>query len=289
MESWMLYALLSIFVSGVYNFILKIVAERGYNNYMFTFLDYLFGTIIFGLYLLYQYISGNLVLDNIWLIALFAGINALFFSLSLFTRVESMRNIDTVIFYPLYKTFGPILVTIFSFTLFQESLTSQEILGIVLGICVPLLLINKTENKIQKNLLLWVMLVGVTAVMTTVSTISVKIVMSQNLNVEVFLFITFFIGACFAALSNKIHNPGKTKIYRNSWMISLALYSSVFHVGWFLFFAFALQGNMAIVFTINSFSILIPIVLSIIFYKEHFNMRKALVIWLSIVSILMFL
>jgi uncharacterized membrane protein len=51
----------------------------------------------------------------------------------------------------------------------------------------------------------------------------------------------------------------------------------------------AVTWNFAVAFTINSFSILIPIILSIIFYWEHFNLKKWMVIVLSIVSILLFI
>jgi multidrug transporter EmrE-like cation transporter len=63
----------------------------------------------------------------------------------------------------------------------------------------------------------------------------------------------------------------------------------VFHYTSFYCFTRALEGNLAVVFTINSFAILIPIILSIIFYKDHFNFKKAFVIALSIVSIILFI
>jgi multidrug transporter EmrE-like cation transporter len=66
--------------------------------------------------------------------------------------MASLRNIDTVIFFPLYKTFSPILVTIISFFFFQEMLTMKEFFGILLGIAVPLMLITSHEEKRQTNL-----------------------------------------------------------------------------------------------------------------------------------------
>jgi drug/metabolite transporter (DMT)-like permease len=46
-------------------------------------------------------------------------------------------------------------------------------------------------------------------------------------------------------------------------------------------FAFATGGTLAIVYTISSLSILIPIILSIVIYKEHWNARKAAAIAIS--------
>jgi uncharacterized membrane protein len=50
-----------------------------------------------------------------------------------------------------------------------------------------------------------------------------------------------------------------------------------------------MEWNLAIVSTITSFSILIPIVLSVIFYKEKMTYKKAFVIFLSIISIILFI
>jgi len=38
-------------------------------------------------------------------IALMGFLNATLYSISIITRVEAMKNIDTVIFYPIYKVF----------------------------------------------------------------------------------------------------------------------------------------------------------------------------------------
>jgi len=44
------------------------------------------------------------------------------------------------------------MVTGISLFVFSETLETNDILGIIAGISVPLLLITKTENRIQKNL-----------------------------------------------------------------------------------------------------------------------------------------
>jgi uncharacterized membrane protein len=46
----------------------------------------------------------------------------------------------------------------------------------------------------------------------------------------------------------------------------------------------ALEGNMAVVYTINSFSILITVLLSVFFFKEHFNFKKALAVIASVLA-----
>jgi len=55
------------------------------------------------------------------------------------------------------------------------------------------MLLTKSENRIQKNLLLGVLLVLATSVLTTISTIGIKSAMFYELNVELFVFISFFL------------------------------------------------------------------------------------------------
>jgi len=70
-------------------------------------------------------------------------------------------------------------------------------------------------------------------------------------------------------------------------VIKLSIISGVFQFAGFAFMilGFKAGGPLAIVYTVNSFYILIPIILSVIIYKEHFNLRKALAIGLSIVAL----
>jgi len=53
----------------------------------------------------------------------------------------------------------------------------------------------------------------------------------------------------------------------------------------FILYAYSVDGTLAIVQTIHSMYILIPIVLSIIFYNEHWNLQKAVAIILSVLSL----
>jgi len=289
MELWIIYAILSAIAAGGYNFMLKVIAERHYDTNLVTCYGYIVGAVVWGLYLLYTSWWKVFTFEEVLFVSLLAFGNVFFFSLSILSRVESMRNIHTVIFFPLYKTFGPIMVTAVSIFFFRESLTPKEILGIIVGITVPLMLITKTENQVQKNLFKWVVLVVVTAVLTTFSTASAKWVTFEGYSVDLFIFLSFVFGVVFSFITYYFHSRHSHKKYINIWLWKFSLLVGIVHITSFILFAKALVWNLAIVFTINSFSILIPIILSIFFYWEHFNLKKGIVIALSIVSILLFI
>ena len=288
METWIIWALISVIAWWLYHFTNKMVAERNYNTHLVNILGYIVSSVMMLIFVLFQW-TYWLTFPMFLFILLLALWNVVFYSTSIITRVESMKNIDTVIFYPVYKTIWPILVTLISLFVFKESLVWKEILWILVWICVPLLLINKKENIIQKNLLLGVVLIFVTAVLSAISSIMPKIAQVQNLNIDMFLLITFSLGIIFSYVWFKWEKKMKNKIYNSEGILKFGIIAWILNTLAFYSFTRALEWNLAIVFTINSFAILIPIILSIIFYWEHFNLKKWIVILLSIVSILLFI
>jgi uncharacterized membrane protein len=284
----MVWALLSAVIGWLYNFSYKVIAQREYDTNLSATYSYITATILAWIYCMYK--EAFLVSYDVFFITLILSfINISFFYISVISRVESMKNIDTVIFYPLYKTFWPLMVTAISLLYFGEYLSFKESMGIIIGITIPLMLITKAEDRIQKNLKLWVLLVLLTAVVTSVSSVATKMVYIKWWSPEIFLFISLFLGTIYSMIAYQIHWKNRKNKFKTEWILKFSIIAWIIHVFAFLTFIKAMIGNMAIVFTINSFSILVPIILSIIFYGEHFNLKKGIVIALSIVSILLFI
>lgn len=199
-----------------------------------------------------------------------------------------MENIDNVIFYPLYKTFWPILVTAVSIFYFHESLSFYEGLGIILWICIPLMLISRAESQRQKNLIQGLVFMLLTAGVSAIAPIFVKLANNHGYDTMTYVFLSFFMGIWFSYIGYKLETRKKiVRNYEGVWKFALIIWA--LHFATFYSYTKAFEGNIAIAFTINSFAILIPIILSIIFYNEHFNFKKGVVIVLSIISILLFI
>ena len=153
-----------------------------------------------------------------------------------------------------------------------------------------MLLITKTESKIQKNLKIGFVFIFLTSVLTAlVSSIS-KVVSTNGFNIDFYIFIFLFLDIGVSFLSYKfIQKDGAKEKYSKKGLISFSILLAIFFFLASYTFVKALSGSLAVVFTINSFSILVPVVLSVIFYKEHFSFKKAFIIALSIISILLFI
>jgi glucose uptake protein GlcU len=284
MESWLIFSIASIFFAGIYSFLIKVAAMKNYNPSMVTGYGYLAGAVFAGIFLFLEWLQ----ISDIKAIMVFAFINVLFYFFSTLTRIESMKNIDSVLFFPIFKTVSPILVTLAGIFLFHEALTTKEIIWIILWISVPLLLIWAHENKRQINLKKGIIFLMISSALVLVSTVMIKQVNLLELNIPLFVFFTMIFGYFISIISNKTVSK-KNKNYETKNIFWFGLFMWIFHYASFYCFTRSLEGNLAVAFTINSFAILIPIILSIIFYKDHFNLKKAFVILLSIISIILFI
>lgn len=288
MEFWILYAIISAVLVWVANFWIKVSVERWYDVHLYSLYANGLSFFLFVWILFFQWSLQSTLQNTSSFIILLGAINIILLTLSVGSRAKSLENIDTVIFYPIYKTLGPILATIASIYFFHESLNLQEWLGIWVWIVVPLLLITRTENRIQKNLFLWILFILVTVAFTSIASAMPKIIQVRSLDIDSFLLSAFCIGTIFSFGFSQFHKKKQVEAKKQA-SIYFWMWLWLCHFGAMYLFSHALVWNFAIVYTINSFSILIPIVLSIIFYGEHFNLKKWIVIVLSIVSILLFI
>lgn len=227
-----------------------------------------------------------LSLDKItplWLFVLTAVVNGVFYLVAIITRIASLKNIHTTIYFPIYKTLGPALMLLVSLFVFSEPLNTYEWIGIMLGISVPLLLVSKSENNIQTNLRKGLLYLVIGTVFGVVSSSTAKIVTISDLNIFGYIFLSFLIGGTISLIYYK-HTQRQAaessdRLRRVGIVSGVMLFLSVY------FFIKSTTGNLAIAYTINSFSILVPIILSIFIYNEHFNLKKGVVIAVTLLSL----
>jgi len=82
METWLLYAIISVFTAGLHNFALKIAAERHYNVGLISSYSYLVA-IIFSLW--YFIFAGiNFSMDTLYLLMFLAFLNGFLFTINVF-------------------------------------------------------------------------------------------------------------------------------------------------------------------------------------------------------------
>lgn len=287
-KMWLLYAVFAAILAGIPSFILKVAAQRKYNSEVFIFFGALASIIILIPTALIR--SG---VDSInWGMMLVALVVGFFAALGSIFRIHALCYVDTTIYYPLEKLFSPAVVIAFGVTLFSESFTGVEWAGLLLGILVPLLLVTKKESKRQNNLLLGIVLVLVTGAISALVSALGKYV-SGNYQDVLWIVTAVSSGVLMGSFLFALQRKGFVKITehlvqkRTKSFVFLAMARGAANVIAYLcyVYSFVLGGPLVIVHTVYSLYILIPIVLSIIYYKEHWNLQKVSAIGLSFVAL----
>ena len=287
MELWFIFAIVSAILAGGSSFYNKISTQRGYNSELLVLYGGLFPIIIYGPV---AYIFTNTPTPTtLVLLGLGTGIIA---ALSALMKLKTLECIDVTIFLPTFKVVAPSCTIIAGLIFFNESFTYLEWTGLILSLLIPLLLISNTEHTRQKNLKRGLFFVLIAGLLSAVMTALLKL--GTDLFDAVLVIITMLnIGTFLGSLGVMYLKNTNTRILDTiKEHSSLPLVNASFWRGMMmstmllcLTYAYELGGSIGIVYTINSLYILIPIVLSIIIYNEHWNARKVIAIALSIAAL----
>lgn len=281
-QTTLLWTLAGTFFAGIALFIQKVVAEEGRSSaFNGLFMYGLSGIIAFALLP-----TAEVPID--WRIVAFFGLSAgAIHGLGNFLRIESLKYIDSVLFFPLNKVFGPLLVVIGGIVLFSDSLSPVQYVGVALSLTVPLLLVSSVERSRQKNLTSGMRLLVVSTILSAVSILLTKQGL-RNSDVLFMLCMSQITGTLASvAILFRQHGAGRAMFaHANQRDITLGLLSGVFaFASSYCLFEALDTGLVSLVYVIQAHYILIPIVLSVWWYRDHINTRKFAAVVLSFFAI----
>lgn len=280
MESWFYYAILSWMFSWLYAFWFKFSAEKNHSSFLMTG----YSMIVYSFLSLFSLILVNNYVLDLYIVLFISIITWTIYFLSNILRIESLKNISSIIYFPIYKTLGPIIVLLIAIIFFEETPNSKELFWIIIWISVPLILITKKEKEKNKNLKKWVIFLIVSTILAALASSSWKLIVDSNYNAFFYMFASWWFWWLLSMTFylKKHHKRADLSIskIKRTWIINwILLFFSIY------FFILACKWNLAIAYTINSLSILIPIVLSVIFYKEDLTKTKIIAVILTLVSL----
>lgn len=287
LELWFVFAVSSAVIGGLGAFGNKIAAQRKYNSQLVLMVTALISLGIFMPPAIY--FEGVSALS--WQLVGITFLSGLITSVSSFIKIQVLHYVDSAIFLPLFKVFGPLIVILFGVTFFGESFSTLEWLGLIVSLCVPILLVSRVEHTRQNNLTLGLTLVAVCAITSAIAAALQKfatdiqsaplwIISVVSLGILISSSIQYALKHRGLLISSLQHQYSKGVLH-----VAL-LRSSLAGGGFFLtLLAFVYGGPLGIVYTINSLYILPPIILAVIFYGEHWNFRKVLAISLSVLAL----
>lgn len=281
-------ALVSATFAGVSNFSFKVAAKRHYNSSLFSFYGGLTSIVLITFALL-VYSQAVVPVSSLKCLSLLAGIIA---SVTGILKVVALRHIDSTIYFPLFKLVAPLLAIVFGIVIFDETFSFHEWVGMVVSLFVPLLLITRAEHGRQNHLVKGLLLVLVTGLISSITAVVYKLVVDADVSVLVALWFSAF-GIFIGSILSIAYTKGLFYIFKTlkeessvgliTWG---SLRSTLITVGFAaMLYAYTVGGTLAIVQTIHSLYILIPIVLAIVIYGEHWNLQKAVAIILSVTAL----
>lgn len=288
MVIWFWSAVAGAVFAGISNFFFKVAAHRGYNAEVFTLYGGLASILFTGIVgLLYhsQLLQWNWYTAIMVCAGMIAGLGGI-------GKVNALRHIDSTIFFPLFKLLSPALAIVAGILFFDEAFTFAEWTGMFFGLTMPLLLITKAENGRQNNLIAGLVLVAFVAATSAIAAALNKFVIDTGLDVVVGLFFAS-VGVFVGTLCTIAYKKGVWSLIRHvreDTDFGIVLFAScraVFiciSLG-FILYAYSQNGTLAIVQTIHSMYILIPVVLSVIYFQEHWNWQKAVAVTLSVLAL----
>ncbi len=290
METWFLWTVAGMILAGIHIFIQRIGSARGYrSNELNTYSALVSGLIgvTLGIWL-----EGWREISLLMIIV--ATVNGTIYLAGSNLRMDAMQYIETTILLPLHKFISPLFALFIGVLFFREVLGSTEWWGIVLGATVPLLLITRGENERQVNLSKGLWLITISAFIVVVNAAVNKEAVLAFESVILFAGISHLGSVPLSLLASRIKNRRKDSLNKsdsgfNFALLRLSLICGAVQFASFssLLYAFANNGPLATVYTIHSLYILIPITLSIIFLKEHWNKRKVIAIAASVAAIML--
>lgn len=160
-----------------------------------------------------------------------------------------------------------------------------QIIGLLLALIVPFVLLERKKEKKKINLQNGIILLILGASASAVSSSASKYFVSNNLNIYYYLAISYLMGFVFSKIQ---YSKTNHKIHNHEGAIKWGIISGTLMFLTFICFLKGLsEGIFVIVYSINAFSIMVPIILSVVIYKEKITIKKSIAILITIISLIL--
>ncbi len=278
MTMWFGYAAAALICYGLQGFLYKVSAKKGSGTVVTMFFFMSTVTLLGGISFL---IRGEKI-GSFGPLIILSLLNAAFFFITTSFTMEGLKIIPANVFYPVVRS-STGLVVVFSLLYFHDSLSAYQWIGIVLSLLVIFVLMGKGERKridrgkrVKAGFLLSVAFLATAAV-----TVIVKFASSMKTPLA---FITLSYGLnIFISLVTMRSSKDTSKKQINGTSVVLGIsIGAVNFLGFItLLQAFALY-RLSVVATLVSLSFIVPIVLSMIIYKEKITYARVTGVVLAI-------
>ncbi|MCH2188780.1 EamA family transporter [Candidatus Gracilibacteria bacterium] len=288
MELWMIYAILGAIGTGCYGICQKIETEENLvHRDAFIFYPYIFGTFAVGITM---YIFHIPLVFDIYLIIIGAMVSLLYVMILRFRYfcLDYMSSSSYFINYRVFISIGLLFIGTF---FFDEIITLREYIGVGLGFIIFYLLVEKkTQSETVQDLKKGYFFLGASVILAILIWVFQKQVTLTVYDMWSFVLYNSLIGIIISMFMRSKDQPQNMMKIKNCKALYFILLTSLFFIPPYFFHLYPIYagGDVAIVYKIISYSLIFPVLFSILYYKEAVTKKKLLAFVLTIVSIWLF-
>ncbi len=284
MPLWLEYALLATLFYGTLNFLYKVAAEKKYLNQA-VILIAASSVVIASLGAI---IIKGTPFSEIMPALPYAAANGTLFAFGALAKFKALQFAPASVVFPVNKS-NVLFVIIIGLLFFNESPSINQWAGMGISILV-LILISSEQFKLSGKHTLKGIFFAVFAALCTSFSMTAGKLASTRVDRTVFIFISYSIVAVISLLGYLRHNNPEEKSRAFS-TPGVFITGSVIGILNFLGYVLVLKafaaGSISLVQPIFALSILLPIFLSAIIYREKLTLIRILSIGLSLAAVLL--
>lgn len=282
MPDWYFLSLAALLLLGTQRFFYKVAAERNCSSPLTTAVFMATVTLLSSAAFL---LSGDAAGD-IPTLLLLATINSAAFALGTVVNMEALRRLPTAITFPLTRL-SILLVIGFSILYFGERPGPWQWLGILLGLAVVVVLAGDLGGTaaLRQQRGSGLLLVAACVLCGAVASISSKFAAIAT-SKTAFMALSYLLGTIFSLAMARTWKRGDSAP-RTGAVVGIGVLMGLLNfAGFYAFLAALEQGPLSLIALITGMHFVIPVALSVLFYREKITPRRWLGIGLTLLAVL---
>lgn len=281
MNTWYFYSILALILLGTQRFLYKVTAERGYSSGLTTAVFMATVCVLSTA----VYVTTGATTVNYSVLIVLALANSSAFAITTVSNIEALRHLPASITFPLTRL-SLVLVILVSVIYFDEQLSAQQWLGILLGFAVVFLMAKevKQDTTPQGSNRYGLLFVGVCILCGAIASISSKLA-AVSTNTAGFMAVTYLFATIFSLLINKKW-PGKNLAMKKKGAILIGILMGILNFfGFYAFLTALASGPLASIALITSMHFVITIMLSVVIYHEKITLHRGTALALTFLAV----
>ncbi len=279
MNSWFLYSIIALTTFGGMQALYKVPAAKGYNKFTYSALGFTMAAILSFIFFrgVISFNSHTMLFGLLWGVG-----NALYVLLTM----TILKKLDTSESFPITSLSSHVLVVTIGIFFFNDVLSAVQIFALI-GTFLLIGFYNHTKKHITLSNGLIPLATGIVLISTSIKFIQKSGAISSVTGDYIFWQLFFaMLASLFILFITKNNQPIGRKIDRKLVLWS-ALIGTLTFVGTVAMVNALSIGPFSLVYTINSFYILVSSIVAWKFFGEKLTRQKVLFILLAIVVLVL--